>query len=192
MEKTTDRYPRCYWRTPAPDLAVRVEDNVPVAVVVYDPGGVKASELRNVTAALLHEEEKAFPISTEEAAPPRSVVNEPWEWALAEMREDLQRARVADGWLLLATREAWLLERTPGQSPGDFYRNVAEFHRLAVDLVEHGTKAISVVAEVPHTTAARWVREARRRGNPMTLAEAERYVDPDTGASMVSSERTGR
>ena len=54
--------------------------------------------------------------------------------------------------------------RAPGRSyPDDFYERVAAEYRNAFRRGARPVAAIAVAAQVPRSTAARWVKEARRR-----------------------------
>jgi hypothetical protein len=54
--------------------------------------------------------------------------------------------------------------------PDDFYVRVAETYREALRQQDRPVKAIAESADVPRSTAGRWVKEARRRG---LLGEAQ-------------------
>jgi len=56
------------------------------------------------------------------------------------------------------------LERREGQTPDEFYAEVADLYRR-YQTTDKPTSWIAFAGMVPHTTAARWVREARRRGH---------------------------
>lgn len=56
------------------------------------------------------------------------------------------------------------LTRPDGQDPEVFYRLVAEVYTEHATTSSAPAKAIANEADVPVTTAHRWVREARRRG----------------------------
>jgi hypothetical protein len=60
--------------------------------------------------------------------------------------------------------------RLPDETADEFYQRVAKAYRLAARLTGQPLKWIMEAADVPKTTAARWVREARTRG----------YLDPTT------------
>lgn len=49
--------------------------------------------------------------------------------------------------------------------PQDFYAAIADAYRQLDAVVGKPTTNIAIVANVPHTTAARWVHEARRQGH---------------------------
>ena len=56
------------------------------------------------------------------------------------------------------------LERREGQTPDEFYSEVADLYRR-YQTTDKPTSWIAFAGMVPHSTAARWVREARRRGH---------------------------
>lgn len=54
--------------------------------------------------------------------------------------------------------------RSSSESTADFYTRVADFYTHALSETGRPTKTLASVADVPYTTAARWVRVARERG----------------------------
>lgn len=56
------------------------------------------------------------------------------------------------------------LTRPDGQDPDNFYRLVAHVYRDHAASTRAPAKELAAEAEVPVTTAHRWIREARRRG----------------------------
>ncbi len=57
-----------------------------------------------------------------------------------------------------------VLKRVPGEDPGEFYERVAHAYYLLANTTGTPTTTIAQTAGVPKTTAAAWVREARKRG----------------------------
>lgn len=55
------------------------------------------------------------------------------------------------------------LTRRDGESPDDFYRRVAKVYRALTPTSGRPTTEIARLADVPRSTAARWVRQARLR-----------------------------
>lgn len=57
------------------------------------------------------------------------------------------------------------LRRVDHEPADDFYTRVGQVYRLLADTYGTPVKDMASLAGVPHSTAARWVREARRRGH---------------------------
>ena len=57
------------------------------------------------------------------------------------------------------------LKRREGQTPDEFYSEVADLYRRYAETTGKPTAWVAFAGNVPHSTAARWVREARRRGH---------------------------
>lgn len=66
--------------------------------------------------------------------------------------------------------------RTEDESPDDFYARVADFYLRAMASSGEPTKMLATVADVPKTTAARWVREARARGHLDPTTRGRRFA----------------
>lgn len=57
------------------------------------------------------------------------------------------------------------LKRLDGELPDAFYARVAQFYMHFQDVTQRPTTSIAQAGQVPYTTAAKWVREARKRGH---------------------------
>ena len=81
-----------------------------------------------------------------------------------ELRNEWRRASGATKVTVTVTAHQGL-RRREGQSPDEFYAEVADFYRRYASATSKPTASIAFAGNVPHSTAARWVREARRRGH---------------------------
>jgi hypothetical protein len=89
----------------------------------------------------------------------------------------------------MATREG--LTRIPGEPPADFYGRVAAAYTWLDGRGLTPTSDIALIADVPHSTAAKWVREARVRGllAPTTRGKGKGTGEPVTAPSSTAAAR---
>lgn len=122
---------------------------IPVALVMYQP--LSAAALRELRMSdLLDIEGKPM---IQGATPPDP--------------DDLRRAWLKHKGARFKTtiRVEEALSRKEGQSADEFYQEVAAVYLRAQAATGKPTAAVAFAGDIPHTTAARWVREARRRGH---------------------------
>lgn len=129
-------------------------------------GDVTWQSLQDVQLSELHRfiDRRGYPTWEQEQAPSEAEVREAWRRTARSRSAQLKRAEAAREHVEAELRG--LAERLlrGGQSVDSFYMGVAEYYQLAHMLDGKPTTAIAVAAEVPKSTAARWVREARKRG----------------------------
>lgn len=168
-----------YWHTPAPDVAVRIEGGKTTAVIVYATAGLRASELRALSAEALRgpSEPKDLAIVSDSPDPPsQDTLSTYWRALATEPGgvRHLVNQRAAE--LAMACErladERYLLIRRDSQTPAEFYLNVGIFCSYALIEGVSPAKAISALTGVPATTAARWVREYKRRFTVDDIVEA--------------------
>lgn len=87
----------------------------------------------------------------------------------APSARDIEKAWKAKGTIPLSERPtmdfvAPGFGKLEGESADDFYWRVAEFYRNALVSSGEPVKNLAKAADVPRTTATRWVFEARKRG----------------------------
>lgn len=92
-------------------------------------------------------------------------------WDYPPTREDVLEARLALRVSKRVTNEQLVrrltkkhLNRKPNETPAEHYKRVADFYLLAASSSGKPLVRISEAADVPKSTAARWVREARKLG----------------------------
>lgn len=126
--------------------------HIPVSVVIYGPPTTEL--LRSLSVGELTSAEDGWP-RWERAEPPTpdEVRN---RWLL-----DVVAGRGTDNELKSAAR----LVRREGQAPDEFYAEVARVYEHLQALTKRPTTGIAEAGQVPYTTAAKWVREARKRGH---------------------------
>ena len=84
------------------------------------------------------------------------------KWTVAEIGACRAEVEAADRAALIA--EGIVLQALQHKSDPDvFYPNIASAYRRFELVIGKPTTNIALAADVPHTTAAKWVREARRR-----------------------------
>ncbi len=122
---------------------------IPVALVVYTP--LSAAALRELRMSDLVEIEGKPVIQG--ATPPDP--------------DDLRSAWLKHKGVKVKTtiRMEESLHRKEGQSADEFYQEVAERYQKYEATTGKPTSWVAFAGDVPYTTAARWVREARRRGH---------------------------
>ena len=162
---------REYWQAISESAAVRwkqetfpngaIETIGPRALVVY--GEISWRRLQKVELSKLTTLRPGFPEFDTEAPPTEAHLAQRWNSAANKRkREDIKRM-VEDPDYRKGYRASFE-PRTADESVGDFYARVAEFYRMRTILTGQPTSDLATAADVPKSTASRWVREARSRG----------------------------
>jgi hypothetical protein len=162
---------REYWQAISEDAAVRwrqetfpsggVETYGPIALVVY--GEVSWRRLQEVELSKLTTMRPGFPEFDTESPPNETELARLWNSAAnTRKRADIQRM-IEDPDYRKDYR-ATFEPRQPDEPIGDFYARVAEYYRMRTILTGRPTSDLATAADVPKSTASRWVREARIRG----------------------------
>ncbi len=162
---------RTYWQGIAEDAAVlwhettypsgMIETVGPGGLVVYGP--VTWKKLQAVALSKLTTMRPGFPEFEGADPPDAATLARRWNSAAnVGKREDIRRMIEEKEY-----RENYTATFEPRQldeSTTDFYTRVSEYYRMRTALTGRPTQDLATAAEVPRTTAARWVREARVRG----------------------------
>jgi len=162
---------REYWQGISGDAAVRwrqetfpsggVETYGPIALVVY--GDVSWRRLQEVALSKLTTMRPGFPEFDTESPPNERLLAQRWNSAPNKRkRADIERM-IEDPDYRKEYR-ATFEPRQSDESVGDFYARVADYYRMRMALTGRPTSDLATAADVPKSTASRWVREARIRG----------------------------
>jgi hypothetical protein len=172
IKKVLDRSEvREYWQAISESAAVRwrqetfpngsMETVGPLALVVY--GDVSWRRLQEVGLSKLTTLRPGFPEFDTEAPPTETLLAQRWNSAANKRkREDIERM-IKDPDYRKGYRASFE-PRQADETVGDFYARVAEFYRMRTILTGQPTSDLATAADVPKSTASRWVREARSRG----------------------------
>ncbi len=125
----------------------------PCGLVVY--GLIDSTRLRTIKLARVSPDPLRHPQWPRPEPPSQAELAS--AWAESGMRA-AARGR------LVPTGDRRLQVRRPGETPDDFYQRVASFYSWAAATTGTPLKEISRDTGANKSTAARWVREARRRG----------------------------
>ena len=87
------------------------------------------------------------------------------EWTVAEIEHFAAEVNAVRKAALVAENVVLLALRHKEDDPEVFYPNIASAYRRFALAIGKPTTNIALSADVSHSTAARWVREARRRGH---------------------------
>lgn len=127
--------------------------HIPVSVVIYAPPTTEL--LRSLSVGALTSADDSWP-RWEHAEPPTpDEVRNRWMLEVVAGKGEVKYA---------PTVEPQLVRRV-GQTPDDFYAEVARVYEHLRTLTKRPTTGIAEAGQVPYTTAAKWVREARQRGH---------------------------
>lgn len=151
-----------YWLQAEPGVLVgyatdRRGKPAPMALLLYQP--VISSTMRSLDLVSYRKPESDW-LRFEGSQPPsyQAVLSEDARVAYAQL---MKRLAAHDRGVRGAARE--LLERVPDEPPDEFYKRVADAYKLLDKEFGTPVKDIAELAEVPHSTAARWVRQCRLR-----------------------------
>lgn len=172
IKKVLDRSGvREYWQAISESAVVRWREETfpggstetvgPLALVIY--GDISWRRLQEVGLSKLTTLRPGFPEFGEEAPPTETELARLWNSAANKRkREDIERM-INDPDYRKGYRASFEPRQTD-ESVGDFYARVAEFYRMRTTLTGQPTSDLATAADVPKSTASRWVREARSRG----------------------------
>lgn len=148
-----------YWQAVGEHEAVQwIEYDRDGTVTVQGPTGfvtyerADADYLRSIQVGRMVPHRSGYPEFQQIDAPGLGELAKAWE-------ADARRRKLSEAKAVLFP------PRGEDETPDDFYARVADFYRAAMVSSGEPTKSLARIAEVPPTTAARWVREARARGH---------------------------
>jgi hypothetical protein len=124
----------------------------PESLVMYRHVDVGA--IRGLALSKMQPHQKGYPELHQHDAPTEDQVRRAW----IDSQDDRTDGESLDPQLKS------FAHRARGESTSDFYQRVATFYRTAAPATGRPIKALGDAADIPKTTAARWVREARLRG----------------------------
>lgn len=160
LEET--RFEPEYWLEAEPGIVVgyatdRHGKPAPMALLLYRP--VSSTTMRSLNLVRYRRPESNWP-RFEGSQPPsyQAVLERSGKEAYARILKSLD---VHDRRTRESARE--LLQRIPDESANEFYERVAKAYVLLKDAFGTPVKDMAELAEVPHSTAARWVRQCRLR-----------------------------
>ena len=126
--------------------------HIPVSTVIYAPP--TAELLRSLSVGQLTTVQAAWPRWEQVEPPTPDELRNRWLIEVVAGRAEIAVVRSAEP----------ELARGEGQTPDDFYAEVARVYLRLQTLTKRPTTGIAEAGQVPYTTAAKWVREARSRG----------------------------
>lgn len=154
---------RTYWQAIGPREAVQwIEtDNAdgttstvgPEALVMFRP--VEFAALRSVPLANLQPHVVGYPEFQQDEPPTPLDIAAAWQ-ATARTRAVATRRS--------ESKLGAFKKRGTNESVSAFYERVGEFYRHAMRVSDSPVQLLALSAKVRHSTASRWVREARARG----------------------------
>jgi hypothetical protein len=139
--------------------------HVPVSFVVYSPPSTEI--LRSLGVRGLTALEDHWPRWEDSAPPTPDDLRQRWLLEVVRGDREVQYATPVD---LIdpdgrMPSDGVVLARIQGETPDEFYARVGRVYDHLQAVSKRPTTGIAQAGQVPYTTAAKWVREARKRGH---------------------------